>query len=67
MKKHHHFDNKEKSAKSKLKALNKILNPAAINEEEKLAASDQIVPQEEVAEENEIKDVKSANAKEENQ
>ena len=29
--------------------------------------SDQIVPQEEVAEENEIKDVKTANVKEENQ
>ena len=47
--------------------LNKILNPAAINEEEKLAVSDKIVPQEEVAEENEIKDVKTANVKEENQ
>ena len=67
LKKQHHFDDKEKSVKSKLKALNKILNPATINEEEKLAVSDKIVPQEEVAEENEIKDVKRANASEQNQ
>ena len=67
MKKQHHFDDKEKSAKSKLKALNKIFNPANIvDEEEKLAVTDQMVPQEEVADENEIKDVKRANVAEEN-
>ena len=67
MKKQNHFDDKDESAKSKLEALNEIINLAAINEEEELPVTDQIVPKEEVAEENEIKDVKRANVSEENQ